>query len=571
MIKVIKRHKIISLIVLAALIGGGYYGYNKLTGGKVQTSYVTSAVLKGTLITSVSSSGQISASNQVDIKAKASGNIIKVNVIDGQAVKSGQIIVQLDATDAYKTIRDANTSLASAKLAMEKLKQPSDQLSLTQAENALFQAKQSKQNAEDDLAKAYDDGFNTIANAFLDLPNIITGLHDILFNYTFGTTQQNIDFYADNVKDNDPAILNYKNDALDSYNQARVDYDRNFITYKAADRLSDKATIENLLDQTYNTAKNMADAVKSINNFIQFYEDNLSKRSILPPAAAATQLSSLNTYTGKTNTQLSNLLAIRQTIQTDKETILSSGRAITEKTQSLEKLKAGTDPLDIKSQELTIEQRQNSLYDAQRVLVDYTVRAPFDGVIAAVNLKVGDSASGAAIATIITEQHIAEISLNEVDMAKIKIGNKVTLTFDAIDGLSVSGEVAGIDALGAVSQGVVTYNVKIIFDTQDQRVKSGMSTNATIITAAKIDVLTVPNAAVKTDLGGSYVQILDSTGNPQNITVQIGLVNDTETEITSGLNESDKVITQTVNSAAAKATTQQSGGSTFRIPGIGGR
>ena len=149
------------------------------------------------------------------------------------------------------------------------------------------------------------------------------------------------------------------------------------------------------------------------------------------------------------------------------------------------------------------------------------------------------------------------------------MGNKATLTFDAIDGLNITGQVAEIDAIGAVTQGVVTYNVKIVFDTQDERVKSGMSANATIITDVKTDVLMVSNAAVKTDNNsGSYVQTLDSAGKPQNLPVVVGLANDTDTEITSGLNEGDKVITQTINSGAANTTAGQSGG--LRIPGITG-
>ncbi|MCX6309776.1 MAG: T9SS type A sorting domain-containing protein, partial [Bacteroidia bacterium] len=100
--------------------------------------------------------------------------------------------------------------------------------------------------------------------------------------------------------------------------------------------------------------------------------------------------------------------------------LVAAENSLKEKQTALAKLKVGADPLDIKSQELSLQQKRNALYDAQTALADYTIKAPFDGVIAAINLKVGDSASG-VIATIMTEQHIAEISLNEVDVAKIKI------------------------------------------------------------------------------------------------------------------------------------------------------
>ena len=182
---------------------------------------------------------------------------------------------------------------------------------------------------------------------------------------------------------------------------------------------------------------------------------------------------------------------------------------------------------------------------------------------------------GSAIATIVTKQQIAELSLNEVDAAKIKLGQKAIMTFDAIDGLEITGRVADLDTIGTVSQGVVTYNFKIVFDTQDSRVKSGMSVNATIITDSKTDVLSIANSAVKTDAnGGYYVQTLDAAGQPQARTVQIGLANDTSMEITSGLSEGEIIVTQTVSSSNTTATqrTGNIGGfNAIRIPGAGGR
>ena len=70
--------------------------------------------------------------------------------------------------------------------------------------------------------------------------------------------------------------------------------------------------------------------------------------------------------------------------------------------------------------------------------------------------------------------------MNEVDAAKISVGNKTTLTFDATEDLTLTGKVAQIDTIGTVEQGVVSYKVKIAFDTQDERIKPGMTANASI-------------------------------------------------------------------------------------------
>ena len=181
----------------------------------------------------------------------------------------------------------------------------------------------------------------------------------------------------------------------------------------------------------------------------------------------------------------------------------------------------------------------------------------------------------------ITKQKVADISFNEIDAAKIKVGQKATITFDAISELTLTGKVIEADLVGTVSQGVVTYNIKIGFDTQDDRVKPGMSVSAEIITDVIQDVLVVPNSGVKSQGGAHYVEIFDqkfrdgqnsqgivSSTAPKKQSVEIGISDDSFTEIISGLNEGDVVVSRTISSNSAQTqTTQQSGGG-FRIPGL---
>ncbi|OGH91914.1 MAG: hypothetical protein A2534_00270 [Candidatus Magasanikbacteria bacterium RIFOXYD2_FULL_39_9] len=587
----ITKHKIYTLVIVGVLVFGGRFAYQSLKSDKVAVSYVLSTVSKGTLITSISGSGQISVINQVDIKAKAGGEVTGVYVKQGQEVKSGTILALVDAGDAQRSVRDAQTSLETAKLELDKILAPTDELTLLQAENSLAQTKESKQKAEDSLKKAYEDGFNTISNAFLALPGVITGLQDLLFSSTLSYSQANLDFYAGAVKSYDDKVLQYRDDAYNTYQTARAAYDKNFQDFKSVTRFSDSNTIENTITQTYNTTRLIAEAVKSANNLAQFYRDKLTEHNIEPNSISATHLSSLNSYTSITNSHLSSLLSIKQTIADSQASIISTARTIQEKELSLAKTKSGAETLDIRAKKIAIQQKEDALAAARQTLADHYVRAPFDGVIAKVNIKKGESlSSGGAVVTLITKQHTAEVSLNEVDAAKIKVGQKVNVTFDAIDGLKISGEVAEIDALGTVSQGVVTYNVKIVLDTQDDRIKLGMSVSATITTAVKQDVVIVPSSAVKTQNGNSYVEMFDqpiqnpssqgvtSDIPPRQQVVQIGISNDTETEIISGLKEGDQIIIRTVTASAAKPATTQApslfgtgggGNRTFNAGGAG--
>ena len=164
---------------------------------------------------------------------------------------------------------------------------------------------------------------------------------------------------------------------------------------------------------------------------------------------------------------------------------------------------------------------------------------------------------------------------------KWSLGDQATLTFDALPNLSLAGTVVEIDPVGTVSQGVVSYNVQIGFsqpaDTSStNQVKPGMSVTANIVTQVDQNVIAVPNAAIVTSGGSSYIlepatplsaTDLASSANggivlpaTKQVPVTVGLANDTMTEIDSGVNVGDQIIVQTIKSSSAAKTTASTGG-----------
>jgi len=561
-------HKIHSLILIIIVIGISSWTYKTLFTATVATKYITTNVQKGTITTSVSGSGQVSASNQIDLKPKGSGNILFIGVKDGQVVKAGTLIAQLDSSDIQKTIRDATVNLESAKLSLQKIQQPADNLSLTQAENSLSSSISTRESAINNLKKAHDDAYTAISNAFLQLPNVITGLQDQLYKYDYSNTQENFAYYTNKVLIYDESVLIYKDNAINTYKVARESYNKNFINYKSTSRYASEDKMEQLLNETYNTAIVMSEAVKSSHNFLSFVQDKIAEHNATSPALLATHLSNLASYTGTVNSNLQSVLNTKNAIKNATDTITSSERSIIEKQESLAKLKEGADELDIKSSELSLAQRENSLLDAKEKLADYYVRAPFDGIITKINVKRYDAVSnGTVITTLMTKEKIAEISLNEVDVAKIKLENKAILTFDANPNLSITGKIVEIDAIGTVTQGVVNYSVKISFDIQDDSIKPGMSVSASIITNIKQNVLTIPNSSIKLQGNNSYVEFFDtplpdnqenqgleSAAQPKQKSVELGLSNDTMTEIISGLQEGEQIIAKTITPTTVAKT-----------------
>lgn len=554
-------HKVASSIIVVVILGVAWWAKAAFFSPAAPTRYVLASVQNGTIIASVTGSGQVSASDQVIINPKSSGAIVAVYAHDGQSVGAGQALAAIDSTDAQKAVRDAKANLAGAQLSLEKLREPADALSLTEAQNSVSSAKT-------DLDKTYQSGYNDVVSAFLDFSAVMNDMQTILAGTGASHgTQWNIDYYRDAVSNatngqslaqasaqRDATYAAYTS-ALSEYNSANADY-------QATTQNSSTSTIEAIIKETYTMSQAVATALADQNSFIQYYENTLKTHNLPVSSTADSSITMLGSDITNVNGHITTLLS-------DVNTITADEQSIAQNTLSLQKLQAGADPIDVASSNISVQKAQNALQDAEDALADYTVRAPFSGVLANFDLHVGDTVSGGtAIATEISSGAVADLSLNEVDAAKVSQGEKATLTFDAVPDLTLTGHVASVSPLGAVSQGVVSYDVKIAFDTQDSRVKAGMTVNAAIITAMKQNALVAPSSAIKTQGGQSYVLVVDAppalpatssaagialSSPPRQVAVTLGISNDTQIEITSGLSAGQTIVSRAISGAAQSA------------------
>lgn len=562
------KHKIISIIMLAAAAYAGYFFYQRSNSGGQDVQYITATAEAGSLVESISGSGQVSAESQLDLKTKASGSVIRVIAKKGQEVKKGELLLQINASDALKSVRDAETNLETAKLSMEKLVAPADDLSVLQSENSLNQAKETKQQDLNSLVKSYEDGLNSIVSAFLDLPDIISGVDQTLYGYEISESEvsvQNTNNKSALLISTQRNVGNYYNDlernikqAENNYASARTAYNLNFSHYSLTNRGASNDDINSLLEESVNTLYLLSDSIKSDLNMYNFWMDYRQRMNLRIFSQVSQYISDLNSYSSKVNSHLSSLLSAKSSIESAKNKIINDDRDIEVKQELYEQLIAGADSLDLRTQQISIQQKENALADAKEKLADYSLRAPIDGMIAEFTAKTGeDVSSGASIGSIISSRQIAEIALNEIDASKVKVGQKATLSFDALPDLSLTGTVVDLDTLGTVSQGVVSYNVKIALDVQDEKIKPGMSVTVNIILNSMQNVLLVPLTAVKTQGSSSYVEMLIN-GKPERRSVKTGSANDTQIEITSGLNEGDLIISQSINTSAVQSTSAAS-------------
>jgi len=214
------------------------------------------------------------------------------------------------------------------------------------------------------------------------------------------------------------------------------------------------------------------------------------------------------------------------------------------------------------------------------IIAESNVTAPISGMVASINVSPGQYVSGSAGSAAATNNPemlivnpsslVATITLNEVDAAKVQQGQDVQLTFNAINGLSLTGTVTSINPIGTISQGVVTYSIVVTPSLSNSQLKSGMSVTADITTEIKNNVISVPSSAIKTNSSGEYVQILRNN-QPVNITVQTGIVTNNGTEITNGLQVGEKVITQIISNQLPKSLNNSQAGGLLKLNGGGGK
>lgn len=644
--KYAKKKTVIGLCSLVAVTGT--VAVVEWGGNAEPIRYVMAATERGTLITSISGTGQVSGKDQIDVTSAVSGAVTNILVEPGEAVTAGTPLFEIDRRQAVKTVRDAAHAVEDARLAVQsselslkKQKQPADAVQLVQAQNAVNQARRAldellagadeadireaeaeveHQKEQAKLASdgvtpqvvrdAYDDAVPTIKSISQTLTqavkeaDAVLGIDDKSLNDAF----ENVLSVLDSRKLADATV------AYQSASAAARDLKQEAEALTAFDE--DAQAILDAIDQA-------EDAIYLVEPLMQKTEDVLAATI---PSASFSQSSldalrnSIRSEYNNISSKLASLTAILQSIEQaktsyknaqynvakaelaleklmagpDANEVASARERLAEAEAAYAKLKQGPDSIDLAISENSLARSrsslvsaQNRLADAQEALNDYTVRAPFDGVVARILVRETDQASG-GLATLLTDAKIAEISLNEVDVAKVKPGQKASLTFDAIPDLTIAGTVAEVDPIGDANQGVVSYAVKLAFATQDERVKSGMSVSASIVTDVRADVLMVPNSAVQSLGEVSTVQIIegvdrDAALSAQGVTseappttkqIETGLSNEQMTEIKNGMNEGDLVVTRTIDPSqknSTAATTNRGGaGTNARFQSFGG-
>lgn len=236
---------------------------------------------------------------------------------------------------------------------------------------------------------------------------------------------------------------------------------------------------------------------------------------------------------------------------------------------------------DIALQEQTLVQAQISLQRSQNDRAGAILLAPFDGVVGAITMNVGEPSGSGAIILLDPTQMQLNATAQESDVAKLKLGQTVALTFDAYQGATANGRVASIAPAADVVQGVPSYAIVIAVTQAAARggqgnidLRSGMAGTAAIEIQRHDNVVAVPARAVKRVGRNSVVQVLGADGKQETRAITTGASDGTYSEVLTGLKDGEVVViaaATTTTTAGATAAAGAGAGATggFAVPGGG--
>jgi len=208
--------------------------------------------------------------------------------------------------------------------------------------------------------------------------------------------------------------------------------------------------------------------------------------------------------------------------------------------------------LDVTLAQASVTSSQINLETAMQRLDDTKVYSPMDGIVTARYVQTGQiissgisSTSGGTAVMMVSDLSRLFIlaRVDESDIGKVEIGQRVKVSVDAYAGQNFDGSVDRIAPVGVNVQNVVTFEVRIEITSDNKTLlKPEMTADVEIVIEEKNDVLMVPLNAVKVEDGKSTIMVAGEGNAPVSREVQTGMDNGEFIEILSGLSESDVVL-----------------------------
>jgi len=533
-----KRRIVLMVIcfVVFVLICNGIY--KKLTTNIEDTLNIYK-VTRQDLKTTVSETGIVNISDELNLSFKYGGKIDNIYVKVGDKVKRGESLAKVDSSDFSIQYQQSDASVQSAQAQLDKILAGATQSDIDIAEAQVESTRVSLQNKEDSLNNIKLDADNDIANSY---QNAISDINDVYLD------TYNIYINMDLIQRT--YFGNYDQEGI-SVRQAK-DKIRTALDYIKLDLaiIPTNTEYENINSVLSNTKTNLDDVYIALNTIRNAMETDTYRNSV-----SSANKTIVDTDKGTTNTNRSIIVTTQQTISSTKITnttnisvaealVRSAQKSLDETEKSLQKLLVGSSREDINIYRANLARAQAERSASSNKINESTLRSPVDGQVVKINTRIGEIASAnQTIISILPEKPFQiKVDIYEEDITKVKIGDPVDIRLVAFPDTEITGKVSSVDPIDKTINEVVYYEVSMDFDQQLEGLKPGMTADITIITDQQNDLLIIPESAIIKENDKDYVKVLIDKKIIRKEVLVGKKGDDAMIEIKEGLEENDKVI-----------------------------
>ncbi len=512
------RGVIALVVVLAALAAGGYYAKQRLLKATAPPApqYATAKAVLGTMVADVLGYGTLSPVVEAPLQVSASGTVEKVDVVQGDAVHQGEVLAQLSNPTLVNQIAQDRTAVQNAMQTLaDALDVPVSQAMSTSADSAIpVIAPQSGRlqslSVQVGTAVKQGDPLATI----VDDQQVTMNINLVPFDQT-------------NAQVGDPVNVRFSNFSGSVTGQ---------ITQIAA---NPEPTASGFVYPAVVTLPNPGLLTPGLQGQVVITENGKPYpiRHTVPISGygQSTQVDSPITGT------VESLGAQQNAWVNSGATVMTLG---------------GPAAISAIDQDRTaVVNAENTLTQDEQEQASLTVTSTLNGTVGYLYLQPGQRVqSGQDFGEVFNSQNMdLTIQVSELQIASVTVGQKVEVTTPGLPGKVFAGTVASIDTIGSAQNGLSTFGVHINVSATSG-LRPGMTADARIVVATVPNALMVPVEAVLPQGTGAEVEVLQG-GKLETVPVKVGLVNDTQAQILSGLQPGEVVVTGAAGTVPATSTT----------------
>jgi len=528
-----RRVWIVIAFLLVVLCGGGLYALRvyqqALTAQAAGKAKNTATVTRADLVVTVVETGNVDAVTAVEVKSRVAGRVAKLLVEEGDEVRAGQLIAVIDPQETELRVRQDEAQLKGAMSGVKRTDIEIRQRKVT-AQEGVRRAKARVAQVEKELEaqpKLSEAAVRAARNA-----------RDL--------AQRSLDQLTSVTQPNERVATESE------FRQARANLD-------AAQTERDRR--QELLRLGYISKRDLEEAIVQYEVAKGRY-DNAKQRLDHLAEQQAIERDQAEQRLRQAQAELDRAMANRILDATKRDEYTS---ALSELRQAQQALRDVDALAQTKAQgEATVEQISRVLDDSRRLLGETEIRAPISGIVSAKYVQVGELvaslssfSSGTPIVRIEDRTRMmVKLEVNEIDVAKLKVGMPARIVVDAIPDRTLAGKVRKIaptsmnfqsqaqSAQATNPDAVVKYEVEVGIEDRQAALRSGMSAKCTMETLRRNRVLTLPIEFVRQEGEQWFVELLpaDGKGSPRKTKVQVGAFTGSLVEVVSGVPEGAKVM-----------------------------